>query len=66
VLSLEFMRSFPTLLLTVTLALTGAVGAASTAAPAPADRSDPDDPRTWQTSDQVPGRIAPDVPATLP
>lgn len=61
-LSLEFMRYFPALLLSLALALTGGLmGPASAKRGEPAD---PDDPRTWQTSDQIPGRIAPDVEVT--
>jgi hypothetical protein len=53
------MRYFPALLLSLALVLSGGL-----TAPASAEPADPDDPRTWQTSDQVPGRIAPDVEVT--
>lgn len=65
------MRTFPALLvpaaLAVTLPLTAAGPAVPVAAPAPTQQAgqtpyDPDDPTTWQTSDQVPGAIA--APAT--
>jgi hypothetical protein len=65
------MRTFPTLLaaaaLTVALPLTASGPAVPASAPAPplpagATPYDPDDPTTWQTSDQVPGAVA--APAT--
>lgn len=61
-LNLESMRTFPTLLLCLALSVAGAlVGAAPTAY---ADQGGPD-PRTCQTSDCLPGAIAPEVPEYL-
>lgn len=63
--SLEPMRYFPALLLSLALVLTGGLLAPAPAEPGgPTGPADPDDPRTWQTSDRVPGRIAPDVATT--
>lgn len=63
--NLEFMRSFPTLLLCLALALPGAVVGGPEASYADPSHPGNPDPRDCQTSDCVPGAIAPDVPDYL-